>query len=88
MPIEILKFVYKELTSEDSYNWKTLLQLPSSFWAQYWSGTQGVAVSLSECKVDAEILEGLQKLRRLQFMIDLANCVFDKLNEHSQKNIK
>lgn len=33
-------------------------------------------------------LEELQKLRRLQFVMDLANCVFDKLNEHSQKNIK
>ena len=88
MPIEILKFVYKEFIGEDTFNWKVLLKLPASFWADYWSSSEGIAESLSSCKLDTDIIEGLQKLRRLQLIIDLSNCVFDKLNEHSQKNIK
>ena len=88
MPIEILKFIYKELTIEDNFNWKILLKIPSSFWKDFWSSPEGVVESLCSFKLDVDILDGLQKLRRLQSIIDLANCVFDKLNEHSQKNIK
>ena len=88
MPIEILKFTFKELTNEDNFNWRVLSKVPPTFWSNYWVSNDGVAEALSCGKVDMELLEGLQKLRRLQFCLDLANCVFDKLNEHSQKNIK
>jgi len=88
MPIEILKFTFKELTNEDAFNWKVLSKIPSAFWAKYWENADGVAEALAEGKIEMELLESLQKLRRFQFSLDLANCVFDKLNEHSQKNIK
>ena len=80
MPIDILKFIYKEFTAEDSTSWKTLTKLPSGFWAEYWRSQEGVVTSLAKYNVDIETVEELQKLKRLHFNIDLANCVFDKLN--------
>lgn len=38
--------------------------------------------------LNLEKLEALQRLRRLEFILSLTCCVFDKLNENSQKNIK
>ena len=87
MPIEILKFIYKEVISEDSWTWKTLSRLPASIWANYWN-SQLVVEGLAECKLDSDVLDKLHKFKRLQFILDLSNCVFDKLNQHSQKNIK
>lgn len=52
MPIEILKFVFKELNSEQSIDCKVLQRLSPSFWSQFWNNNNGVAQALSSCELD------------------------------------
>ena len=56
MPIEILKFAFKQLTNEDCFNWKALSKLPPKFWAHYWTSADGVTEALSCGKIDMELL--------------------------------
>lgn len=89
MPIEVLKFAYTQFCTEsEGENWKFLEKIPTSYWISHARNCGENAYGLASGKIEMQELNILQKLKRLQFIIDLSNCVFDKLNEHSQRNIK
>ena len=85
MPIEVLKFAYQELCSGE-WGWGGVEKIPMGVWQVFWGRCRGETCFSTELRSSQVAV--LQRVRRFQFVVDLANCVFDKLNEQSQKNIK
>ncbi len=77
----MLKFAYNELcTSENYSDWIGLDRFPSSMWSILYGEKDPIIFCQSKNEFWADMVGILQNLRRFQFVIDLSNCVFDKLN--------
>ena len=69
---------------------KKLESLSTGFWNVYFSiePQSKVKAILNEPMLSFDTYQTLHSLRLFDLVLNMINCVFDKLNENSQKSIK
>jgi hypothetical protein len=81
MPIETLKFIFKEVCEDSYFDTHVLECIPADFWSGYWNNDRHACAEVfARLNMGIDKIEALNRLRRFEFILNLACCVFDKLN--------